>query len=622
MQERSQFALLRQRRFAPFYWTQFLGALNDNYLKNMLVVLFSSQILLWHAIDSNVLINGCSFLFIAPFFLFSALAGQLADKYDKARLIRYCKLLEIGIMGFAAVGLTLHHVPLLLLALFLLGVQAAAFGPLKYSILPQHLRPEELLGGNALVEMGTFVAIMLGTVCGGIVIYFPDLSWAAALGLLIAIAGYGASCAIPRAAAVAPVQINWNIVTTTWQNICFARQSKVVFRALLGIAWFWFYGAFLLAQLPGYVSSTLHGNTQVLTLFCLVLSFGIGLGALLCERLSGHFIEIGLVPLGSIGLSVFVIYLACITPSLATTTLHPITALSRADWQALFACFALSVFAGIYSVPLYTLIQLRSEPDKLSRIVSANNILNAVFMLLSALCAIVLLQLGWHSRHLLLFLGVCNALVAVYIYAQVPEFFMRFLIWFSISTLYRVRTQGLEHIPDKGSAILICNHISFIDALVIAAYCRRPIRFVVDHRIFRIPVLHFIFRTAKAIPVASAKEDPALKERAFAAVAAALQSGELVGLFPEGGITRDGELQRFRRGIEGIVAQTPVPVIPIALRGLWGSFFSRRYGKAMRRFPRQLWYRIGLVVGEPVPPAAVNTDDLYQRVLALRGDEK
>jgi len=282
----------------------------------------------------------------------------------------------------------------------------------------------------------------------------------------------------------------------------------------------------------------------------------------------------------------------------------------------------IGLFGGFYIVPLYAMIQERSEPTHRSRIIAANNIVNALFMVASALIAIGLLKAGLSVVDLFLVTALMNAAVAIYIFTLVPEFLMRFIAWLLVHTMYRVERRGLDNLPDEGACVVACNHVSYVDAVVISAYVPRPIRFVMDHRIFETPVMGFVFRTMRAIPIAPAKEDAARKEHAFAEVRAALGEGEIVGIFPEGRLTADGEMQPFRPGIERIVAETPVPVIPMALQGLWGSFFSRSYqGKAMRRW-RGAFSRIAFVVGKPIPAAQVTLEMLRERVLALRGERR
>ena len=269
-------------------------------------------------------------------------------------------------------------------------------------------------------------------------------------------------------------------------------------------------------------------------------------------------------------------------------------------------------------------MQLRSAPGHRARIIAANNILNALFMVAGALGAAALLGAGLSIPHLFLVAALLNALVAVYIYTLVPEFLQRFLVWLLVHTVYRLQKEGLENIPDDGPAVLVCNHVSFVDALVVMAACHRPVRFVMDHRIFAIPVLNFIFRETRAIPIASSKENETMKEAAFAEVAKALAAGEVVAIFPEGAISGDGELGPFRPGIARILAETPVPVVPLALRGLWGSFFSRQGGRAMAGWPlrRGLFPRIALVAGEAVAAAEATPDLLRERVQGLRGAQR
>ncbi|MGB0221208.1 MAG: MFS transporter [Sinimarinibacterium flocculans] len=623
--EQGQFGLLRARRFAPFFVTQTLGAFNDNVFKNALVILVTFGIAGLSPDDVNLYVNLAAGLFILPFFLFSATAGQIAEKYEKSRLIRAIKLFEIVIMLLAVGGLVLGSVAFLMGVLFLMGTQSALFGPVKYSILPQHLREEELVGGNALVEAATFLAILLGTMLGGwLMAQHAGAQWISATVVVVAVLGYLASRGIPGAPPTAPdLRINWNPLTETWRNFRFMQTNRTVLLAVLGISWFWFYGALFLSQLPNYTKLNLGGDETVVTLLLTVFSLGIGIGSLLCERLSGHKVEIGLVPLGSIGLTLFGVDLYFAQPEAAAVTGVGAGEFLRSasNHRVLWDLLLTGIFGGLYIVPLYALIQTRSEASHRSRIIAGNNILNALFMVAAALVAIVLLDAGLTIPQLLLVAALMNAAVAVFIYSLVPEFLMRFLVWALINTLYRIRKTGLEHIPDTGPAVIVCNHVSFVDALILGGNIRRPVRFVMYYKIFRIPVLNFIFRTAKAIPIAGAREDPALMEKAFADVEAALKAGDVVGIFPEGALTGDGEIQAFRPGIERIIRATPVPVVPMALRGLWGSFFSRRDNFLRRaRLPRRFWSRIELVADTPVPPDRVSAADLEARVRALRGD--
>jgi 1-acyl-sn-glycerol-3-phosphate acyltransferase len=613
---RSQFALLTERRFAPFFWTQFFGAFNNNLLKNALIVLvtyqtarFAGESSSFHGMESGVLVNLAAGLFIVPFVLLSATAGQIADKYDKSRLIRGIKGLEIVVMGFAALGFVTANLGLLLTALFLAGIQSALFGPIKYSILPQMLHEAEIVGGNALVESGTFVAILAGTLSGG---YLAALQAgpiaAAAGGLAVAVLGLAASWFIPRTGGADPaLAIDPNPLRETWRNFQVIRANSTVFRSILGISWFWLYGALYLSQFPDFAKSVLRGDETTVSVLLAIFSVGVGVGSLLCEKLSGHKVEIGLVPFGSIGMTLFGVdlYFAC-TPEPQQLRIYADLLLA-------------GVFGGFYIVPLYALIQTRTPKSHVSRVVAGNNILNALFMAVGALAAILMIKAGFSVVGILLAAAVMNAIVAIYIYTLVPEFLARFLVWILVHTVYRLRKSGLERIPEEGAAILVCNHVSYVDALVITAACRRPIRWVMDHRIFAIPVLSFFFRTVRAIPIAPAREDAEALQSAYDAIGSALAQGDLVGLFPEGRLTSDGEMGPFRPGIAQILARTPVPVVPMALSGLWHSLFSRQPGR-LHRAGHLLYRKILLTIGAPVPPAAATPERLHDAVLQLRGE--
>jgi 1-acyl-sn-glycerol-3-phosphate acyltransferase len=528
-------------------------------------------------------------------------------------------------MGLAAAGFALHDLVVLMTALFLLGLHSTLFGPVKYAIMPQHLHADELVGGNALIEAGTFVSILIGTLAGGLLagsVEHP--AWIAFGGLLVAFAGYLASRGIPAAPPPVPdLQINLNPISETWRNIRFARDDRAVFLSILGISWFWLYGALFLAQFPAYAKNVLGGGESAVTLLLATFTVGIGLGSLLCERMSGKHVEIGLVPFGSIGLTLFGIDLYFASPlGLVGATAHSLAGLLSvpAVWRVLFDLVMLGAFGGFFIVPLYALIQTRSSPEHRARIIAANNILNALFMVVGALTAGAVLGAGLSIPALFGIAAALNGLVALYIYRLVPEFLIRFMAWLLVKAAYRLRSEGLEHIPETGPAVLVCNHVSFVDSLVIMGGSPRPVRFVMDHRIFRIPLLNYIFRHSGAIAIASAKEDPDLMEKAFAEVATALHNGELVAIFPEGGLTPDGELQTFRSGIARILKDNPVPVVPMALSGLWGSFFSRIDGAAMKKpFRRGLFSAISLRVGEALPGAGATPELLQQCVANLRG---
>lgn len=628
MSDSNQFSLLNQRRFAPFFVTQFLGALNDNIFRNSLVILVTFQGLLVAGMDHSMLANVAGAVFILPYFLFSATAGQLADKYEKSMLMRRIKLFEIVLMSIAAYALVTQRYTLLLFVLFMMGFQSTLFGPVKYAYLPQQLATEELVGGNALVEAGTYTAIIVGLIIGERVVAIGDTDQTLTAICLVAVAcaGYAASRRIPTTRAVDPeLKLNLNVWTETWRIVGFAREERSVWLSVLGISWFWFFGSAMTLQVPAYTLDILNGaESMIATSLLVAFAVGVGIGSLLCERMSGHRIELGLVPFGSIGLSVFAIDLYFAQPVVNAVTVSSVSEfLSRpGSWRVLLDLALLGAFGGFYSVPLYALIQKRARREHLSRIIAANNIINSIFMVFASVLSIAILSLGFTIPELFLVLAALNVVVAIYIYTLLPEFLMRFIAWILINIVYRIRPSGLENIPHQGPAVVVCNHVSYMDPILLAGCVRRPMRFVMWYKIFQMPLLRFFFKNMKAIPIAGAREDIEIMNDAFEKVDAELAAGNLVCIFPEGAITRDGEIQRFRPGIEKIIARRPVPVVPVAICRLWGSWFSRRNGGDLRTIPGRLFARVPIIVGEPVAPGDVTAARLELLVRTLRGDHR
>ncbi|WP_322981569.1 MFS transporter [Pseudomonas sp. C11] len=626
MTQQSQFALLGKKRFLPFFVTQLLGAFNDNIFKQSLIlaILFKLNT----DADRDLLVNLCALLFILPFFLFSALGGQFGEKFAKDALIRQIKLAEIFIMLAGAAGVLLNNLELMLAVLFAMGTQSALFGPVKYSILPQHLQENELVGGNALVEMGTFLAILAGTIGAGVMMASSSYASIVAGSVVgVAVLGYLASRGIPRAAAAMPtLKLDWNILRQSWLTMKLGLglgQRPAVSRSLVGNSWFWFLGAIYLTQIPAYSKEWLHGDESVVTLILTVFSLGIGLGSMLCERMSGHKVEIGLVPFGSIGLTFFGILLWwCSGGFPEGAEPHSWLALLGYGqaWWILGSILGIGLFGGFYIVPLYALIQSRTAEHERARVIAANNILNALFMVASAIAAILFLSVaGLTIPQLFLVASLMNVAVNSYIFKIVPEFSMRFLIWLLGHSMYRVEHRNLQVIPEEGPAVLVCNHVSFVDALLIGGAIRRPVRFVMYYKIYDLPVLNFVFRTAGTVPIAGRNEDLLIYDAAFKKIAEYLRNGELVCIFPEGKLTRDGEIDEFKGGVQRILDENPVPVIPMALQGLWGSFFSYDPNKGLFR---RLWSRVTLVAGDAIAPEQATRDLLQARVSELRGERR
>ena len=637
MAGQSQFSLLTQRRFLPYFTVQALGAFNDNVYRQAIIGLLfflgvSSE-------ERTLYTNLAPALFILPYFLFSGIAGQIAERMEKQRLIVVTTTMEIFIMATAAIGFMTSNMTVLLVALFGTGLQSALFGPVKYSILPSVLKPEELTGGNGLVEMGTSISILCGMIYAGLVFQVAG-SWGpeAAAVSVIALAVFGNLVArtIPRVDAGDPsLKVNWNPLPEGLAVWKLTRRTPAVRNAVLGVSWFWFVGTMLTAQLPTYAEVNL-GGAQGLYIFALALfSVGVGVGSLLCEKLSARTVEIGLVPLGALGISAFMfdLYFARSGEALAAGLGMMEFLRQPGSWRIVMDLTGIGLFVGFYVVPLFALIQSRTPRGELSRVIAGMNIQNAAFIVSAAAVGIAVQRLlDWSIPQVFLALAIANLLVATYIVTIVPEFLMRFLSWLLVRTLYRLRIEGIEeHVPDEGPALLVCNHVSYMDALILAASTPRPVRFVMYHRIFQIPVLRWIFRTARAIPIAPEKEDAALMQQAFDEIDRTLAEGELVAIFPEGRLTADGSIAPFRSGVERIVARAAgrgqeVPVVPMALRNMWASMWSRRGATAeagrleRMRLPRRLRARIGVVAGPPVAGAHASAADLEARVRALRGD--
>ena len=434
----TQWQLIRSRRFVPLFWTQFLNAFNDNVYKNALVILIIFQGDRLYGIDTNILVTLCAGFFILPYFLFSATAGQLADKYEKSSLMQRIKLAEIFIMGVAVIGFYSNNIILLIILLFMLGTQAAMFSPLKYGILPQHLTEHELIGGNGLINMGTFLAILLGTILGGVLISIPDYgaTIVSVLIIILAILGYTASLFIlPAQPSEATLKIRWNIAIETWKMIRCGMEKRSVFIAILAMSWFWFVGATYLSQMPAYAKYVLGGNNEVVTLLLTMFSVGIGTGSVWCERLSKGRIELGIVPIGALGITVFAIgvyfasqpFIAAHLPA-GAQGVWQFLAMSGST-QVLIYLVLIGFFGGIYIVPLNAMIQHRSNPLYRARIIAANNILNALMMVASSVATIMMLQYQFNIAEIFLSLGVINALVAVAVFIAMPEFIERLQAW-------------------------------------------------------------------------------------------------------------------------------------------------------------------------------------------------
>lgn len=624
MNNSSQSSLLTQKRFLPYFITQFLGAFNDNIFKNVLLLFVAFASVDTLPISSNLFINLAAGLFILPFFLFSALAGVLADKYEKSWFIRKVKLLEVVIMSLGAIGFIYESYGILLLLLFLMGTQSAFFGPVKYALLPQQLETKELVSGNALVETGTFLAILIGTLGAGIIASEESAKLVAAICIVsFAVLGYVSSCFIPEAPSNAPdLKVKWQPIKLTQATLAIAKKDRPTFQALMSISWFWFLGATYLTQFPNFTKLHLNGTESSVAFLLALFSIGIAIGSLACDKLSNHRIEIGIVPMGSLGISIFGLLMATSIPdSLPEFGSFQQFVIYSELWPLFAYLLLLGISGGIFIVPLYSLMQLRAKPDERAQVIAGLNIYNSLFMVGSAVMGIVCLSvLELSIPQLFILLALLNTFVMLYLFYQVPIYAFRFFTWVVTHTMYRVKHKNLHNLPENGGALIVCNHVSYMDALLLSAVCPRLIRFVMEEDYAKLPPLRRFLKRAGVIPISSTNRRSI--RNAFNEVEQALHEGHIVCIFPEGKLTSDGEVAEFMRGMELIIRRSPVPVIPMALKGLWGSYFSRYKGRACKGLPTRFWTKLEIEAGEPISPTDASCETLRQAVADLRGSQR
>lgn len=612
-------SLLKQRRFLPYFVTQFLGAFNDNVFKNalLLLVVFYYQDAL--PISSDLFINLAAGLFILPFFLFSASAGVLTDYYEKSAFIRWVKAAEVLIMLLAAYGFLTDKPVFLLFVLFLMGTQSAFFGPVKYALLPQHLDKTELMKANALVEGATFLAILLGTILAGSLTSLSQATHILAFCvLLFAVLGYLASRAIPLAPSNASTSsFRWQPIRHTRQVLAVSHRDSQQFIALLAISWFWFLGATYLTQFPRFTQLFLQANESAVSFLLALFSIGIACGSLACSRLTRQRVDLGLVTFASMGISLFgYLFVATIPDTLPVfTELNAFIFYADLRWT-FSAIFLLGLSGGLFIVPLYVFIQLNAKPEERAQIIAGLNIYNALFMVLSALFAILCLTyLDWTITRLFLLLAALNTVVTLLWLVRYPIESLRVIVQFVLHLGYRFNVISPHRLPEQGGGLLVCNHVSYLDALFICAASPRLVRFVMEEDYTQLPLIRCILAKAKVIPISS--QNPRSLRKAFGHIEQALAAGELVCIFPEGKLTSNGELAPFMRGMDIILRRSPVPVLPMALRGLWGSFFSRYSGKACRHRLKGFRTQVQLIIGDWVTPQEVTAQMMQGKVREL-----
>ncbi|MFM2582511.1 MFS transporter [Vibrio campbellii] len=611
------------KRFFPYFVTQCLGALNDNIYKNVLLLMVTYSQIDSLPMSVDLFVNLAAGLFILPFFLFSAHAGAIADNMDKAKLIRRLKLIELVIMSFAATAIMTQSAILMLILLFLTGTQSAYFGPVKYALLPQALKSDELVKGNAWVEIGTFLSILIGTLSAGILLAVPNgMIIASCIVITLSLLGFLSSANIPALPSKKSDKVKFEPITGLKKTLKLAQKQRGIWMSILAISWFWFMGATYLTQFPNFAREHLFADSTVVSLLLALFSVGIATGSWLCEKLSFNQVELGILPFGILGLTIFSADLLWAVPAIESFPSQYYDVQSfvaqSSHIRVMIDLFLVGVSGGVFIVPLYAFIQSRSEEGECAQSIAANNIMNALFMVASAAVSILVLSvLEFSIVELFAILAVGNFVVAIYVYRQVPEFTQRFISYLLSHCLYRVSVTGRQHIPEQGAALIVANHVSYADALILMGTSTRPVRFVMDKSISELPVLKHVFRHAGVIPICSPRKCAETYKRAFEQIEQALNNDEVVCIFPEGRLTSNGELGEFRPGVEKILKRTPVPVIPMALKGLWGSFFSHKNGHALTKRPTRFWSRIEVNIGELLQPTMLDRHLLQKEVQDL-----
>lgn len=594
----NQFDLLKTRRFLPLFITQFLGAFNDNVYKNALVILITYVVAQKAGFNSQIMVTAAAGIFILPFFLFSATAGQLADKYEKAFLIRIIKFVEILLMIGAAVGFYMESVWLLMTILFLTGTQSTFFGPIKYGILPEKIEEDELIGGNGLIEAGTFISILVGTLIGGLLILTENgILLISSMVILIAVLGWVSSFYIPKGQPASPkLKVDYNFLRETWVIVSHAKQNREIFLSILGISWFWLVGATFLAQFPTYSKDIIGGNEELVTLFLSVFTIGVGIGSLLCNQLLKGEVEATFVPLAIIGVTVFTVDLYFASQYMFTSTGEEMIGAAAflshiTSWRILGDLFMISVSSGVYIVPLYAIIQSRSEPNYRSRTIASNNILNALFMVVSAIGTVIMLTMSFDVNQVFLTVALLNAVVAIYACQLLPAALLRSILYWVFNAFYKVEVKGMGNFKaiQNEKVIIIANHLSYLDAALLATYFPSKLTFAINTQVAQHWLVRPFLKLIETFPL-----DPT-NPMAAKSLIESIKDNKHVVIFPEGRITVTGGLMKVYEGPGMIADKSGAHILPVRIDGAQHTPFSRLKGNIRTR-----WFpKITLTILEP-----------------------
>lgn len=584
-------SILKTRRFLPLFITQFLGAFNDNLFKNAMLVLITFRLAEQSGLNAQIMVPVAAGIFILPFFLFSATAGQMADKYDRAAIARWVKLAEIALMALASIGFMLPNVWLLMVLLFGMGMHSTFFGPVKYAILPQHLQPEELLAGNAYVEAATFLSILLGTIAGTLLVMADGGAVVISVAITaVAVAGYFASRSIPPAPGPMPdLKINPRFWSETGRMMRDTQKDVVVYRCVLAISWFWLVGATYLTQFPSYAKDYLHSDETVVTLLLTLFSIGIGVGSVLCEKLLKGRVQLTYVPLAAIGMAIFGVDLYFATGHAASQVVDAEAFMTAGGFAAtaggmrvMADLFLIAVCGGLFVVPLYAMVQRRAKGDMLARTIAGLNVMNSLFMVVSAIVCVILIQMSFSIPAIFLVMALCNILTAMYIVHLLPADLMRSVARAVLGWAYGVEIKGLENFEAAGKRVLIvANHTSFLDAALIAAYLPARITFAVNTHVANKWWLKPFLTLVDAFPL-----DPT-NPMAVKSLVEEVRQDKTAMIFPEGRITVTGSLMKVYEGPGLIADKAEARLLPIRIDGAQYTPFSRLRGKVhIRWFPK------------------------------------
>jgi acyl-[acyl-carrier-protein]-phospholipid O-acyltransferase/long-chain-fatty-acid--[acyl-carrier-protein] ligase len=577
---------LGRRGVWPFLGTQFLGAFNDNVFKIVVILLAATTP--GRDVTRDVALAGA--MFIAPFLLFSGYAGDLADRCSKRRVLVAMKVFEIAAMALAIPALVARRFDLQMGVLFLMGTQATFFSPAKYGIVPEIVGDEDLSRANGLLEMSTFLAIVLGTAIGGplLVMWRDSPEWIGAGLTIVAVLGTVMATRIPHVQPARPGgRIAINPFGETWRAVKRLWPDRTLWITIVGISYFWFLGALLQMALALFGTQALHVADAEVSWLMTALALGIGAGSLAAGRLSGDKVELGLVPVGAIGMGVFSFWLAASGSIVSSAAALALT----------------GVFGGFFVVPLNALLQQRPSADEKGRVLAANNVINTIGIVLAS-AALTLLgdTLGLSIRTIIFVAGVFTLASSVYILAKLPDFFVRFVLWLATHTIYRITIVGRPNIPQRGPALIIANHVSMVDGALVGACIQRFVRFLVYGPYFRRPLVHGVMRRLHAIPVTAGNRREVVE--AIEQARQALVDGHVVCIFAEGAVSRTGNMLPFKTGFEHIVKGLDVPIVPVYLDRVWGSIFSFERERFLWKLPEQLPYPVTVAFGDPMPSSA------------------